>query len=455
MDLLKVRTLPFPARRNYFYEIRHIIPWSFTAGLIEGYFASVVVAKSFHGSERLIAIASATPAAAYLFSLFWGMLCVGRPKIRLFAMLAAGTALLAATLGAIPTTRFGAIWFVAQMAAAQVLMAGVVTVRSAVWKSNYPQSHRGRITARLEALRFVISITTVMTAAHLCDRNPEAFRYIYPIAGCLGLCGAYLLKNIRVRGERGEIARQKNDITKVSRDYPLTEPFSLTALLSPSHVFRQMLLVLRNDRRFKNYCIAQSFTGVANLMTIPVVAMVVAYHLELGNRWGFWISTAVLQVLPQIARLGSIGRWATLFDRVGVVQFRVVNVSCWVLSLVFGLLATLVVLNSEYFGPTYLLLAIVLFILRGLGSGIAHGGGTIAWTIGHLHFAPPDQAELYMGVHVFLTGLRGILSPMIGIALFELTGSFVWAVSLFFSLVSLLLFIRMARIEPTHSTVPE
>ena len=448
LDPLAVRTLPFLSRRNYFYEIRHIIPWSFTAGLIEGYFASVVVAKSFHGSPRLVAIASATPAAAYLFSLFWGMLCVGRPKLRLFAIMTAGTALLVATLGAVPTTSSGAVWFVCQVAAAQILLAGVVTVRSAVWKSNYPASHRGRITARLEAVRFTVSIGAVLFAAGICDANPQAYRFIYPIAGLLGLIGTAMLRQMRVRGERRELERHAVRQPDETSEYPLTEPFNLTALLSPGHVFRRMALLLHKDRRFAQYCVAQSFMGVAHLMTIPIVAIIVAKRLDLGSDWGFWISTAAIQALPQIARLGSIGRWAKLFDRIGVVRFRVFNVICWVFSLSMGLIATIVALNPERIGPAYLPLAVCLFSIRGLGTGIAHGGGTIAWTIGHLHFAKSDEAELYMGLHVFLTGLRGVFSPILGIILFELTGWFVWVVALFSALISLFLYRRMALQEP-------
>ncbi|MCH8241528.1 MAG: hypothetical protein IH897_02830, partial [Planctomycetes bacterium] len=56
MDLLDVRSLPFLTRRNYVQEFKQIIPWSVLAGLIEGQFASVIVSKTFHGSELMIAI---------------------------------------------------------------------------------------------------------------------------------------------------------------------------------------------------------------------------------------------------------------------------------------------------------------------------------------------------------------------------------------------------------------
>ena len=149
MDLLGVGRLPFFTRRNFYYEFKHLLPWSVFAGVVEGQFAAVVVSKAFHGGEMLIAVATATPFAAFVLSLIWGMLCVGRPKIRLAVFFSLAAVLCAGAIGFIPNTSAGAVWFIVQIAAAQALLAGVVTVRSAIWKSNYPREARGQITARL------------------------------------------------------------------------------------------------------------------------------------------------------------------------------------------------------------------------------------------------------------------------------------------------------------------
>jgi hypothetical protein len=50
--------------------------------------------------------------------------------------------------------------------------------------------------------------------------------------------------------------------------------------------------------------------------------------------------------------------------------------------------------------------------------GVARGGGSIAWQLGHNHFAPPERAGLYMSVHVTLTGLRGLIAPFLGMWLY-------------------------------------
>lgn len=447
MDLLNVRTLPFLTRRNYYYEFKHILLWSVVTGLVEGQFASVVVSKTFHGGPLMIAIASATPVAALVFSLTWGMLCIGRAKIRVLTMFCAGTALAAGAVGAIPATPAGAVWFICQMATAQILLAGVVTARSAVWKSNYPRSDRGRITARLQAVRIVASNITVLLAAKLCDLDPTAYRFIFPCAAAIGTAGIFILPRLHIRGERSELRRKDHPQSAQGLCTDLTEPFSLTALLSPGHVLAQMVSVLRDDRRFRLYCIALALTGIANFLTIVVAIAVITRELPLGDAAGFWIATGLIQALQRLAMLASVGRWARLFDRIGVVRFRVINVVCWTLSLVFGLSATLTASSADSIGVMALPLAVALFAVRALFQGLGLGGSALAWHLGHLHFARPDRAEIYMGVHVSLTGLRGLIVPFCGIWLYQIIGWRVWVVALMFSLASLTMYMVMARHE--------
>jgi hypothetical protein len=80
-------------------------------------------------------------------------------------------------------------------------------------------------------------------------------------------------------------------------------------------------------------------------------------------------------------------------------------------------------------------------------EGLAQSGGAIAWNIGHLHFAEDDKAELYMGIHVSLTGLRGLVAPFLGTFLFHLIGAGVFAVGFIISFVGYVIFSGLARDE--------
>lgn len=452
MDLLGASRFPFLSRRSYVYEMLHIAPWSLLAGLIESQFAGIVVSKTFHGSDQLIAIATATPVGAQLFSLVWGMLCIGRSKRILFTIFASATALVAGLLGAIPATPSGGVWFVVQIAAAQVLLAGVVTVRSAVWKLNYPRSHRGQITARIQRVRSIGSIVALLASGVALDQSAESYRFIFPIAALGGLVGTWISTRIRVRGDRHHRPlRAESDLSDRAK---WIEPFSLTALLSPGHVLSQMVGVLRRDRRFLLYCVAQSMTGISNLLTMSVGVAVVTRSLDPGDEWGFWISTSLVSALPNLAMMGSINRWGGLFDKLGVLRFRVINVLCWGAGLLFGLCGTFAVEYAMLFGSIAFPLALLMFAFRGLANGLGQGGGALAWNLGHLDFAKPDEAELYMGIHVSLTGLRGLIAPLVGIWLWRHIGWAIWLVGFAFSLMSLWLYHRMACEEQRQSVTP-
>jgi hypothetical protein len=445
-DILGIRKLPFLTRRNYLYEFRHLLCWSILAGLVEGQFASVIVSRTFHGSPLLIAIASATPFAAYIFSLAWGMLCVGRPKVRLSVWFGAGMALFAATTALVPASPSAAGWFIAQIAAAQVLLAGVITVRSAIWRSNYPVEVRGQITARLQALRSIVGVITVQTAAAICDHQPAAYRYIFPIAAVSGVLGVLMLRRVRIRGERGELRRARATVGSGLPTATVSR-YRLRELVSPVKAFGQLFRVLGSDRRFSKYCVAQTLQGAANLMTIPVAVAVVTRDLQPGGERAFWISTGLIVALPILGLLGSISRWGRLFDGVGVLRFRVVNVIGWAASILFGMFATLVTGDAERLGPTYLPVAVALFALRGLLHGISQGGGALAWNLGHLHFAKADEAEVYMGIHVFLAGVRGLIAPLAGMWLWTVIGWPVWLIALALALSGLWVYASLARLE--------
>lgn len=447
LDPFRACAIPFLSRRSYALELLHIGPWSLLAGLIEGQFASVVVSKTFHGSDFLIALASATPVGAQLFSLIWGMLCIGRPKRMLFTIFASGVTLLAGLVATVPPDRSAAPWFIAQMAAAQILLAGVVTVRSAIWKLNYPRSHRGQIAARIQRVRAICSVVALMAAGNALDTNPSAYRILFPIAAACGVLGVLISTRIRVRRDRVAAHRRGETLADGITPGGWIEPYSLTALISPGHVLGQMVRVLRRDRRFAIYCVAQSLTGLANLLTVSVSVAIVTRDLDPGDSSGFWISTALVSALSNLAMTGTITRWGRLFDSLGVLRFRVVNVYCWGSGLVFGLAGTIVILNGDYVGPMYFPIAMGLFALRSLANGLGMAGGALAWNLGHLDFAQPEEAEIYMGIHVSLTGLRGLLAPLIGMWVWQFTDLGIWIIGLACAVGSLITFRALAIAE--------
>jgi hypothetical protein len=55
-------------------------------------------------------------------------------------------------------------------------------------------------------------------------------------------------------------------------------------------------------------------------------------------------------------------------------------------------------------------------------GGVATGGASIAWSLWVIKIAPQGRESDYMGAHVFMTGLRGVLAPFLGYFVLGLVG---------------------------------
>jgi hypothetical protein len=97
--------------------------------------------------------------------------------------------------------------------------------------------------------------------------------------------------------------------------------------------------------------------------------------------------------------------WAAYIDRVHIARFRVAQSGFW--------LAYQAVLWLGAGLGSLPLLALARAIL-----GLARGGGSLAWQLGHNDFSSPGDLAAYMGAHVTLTGVRGAFAPLAGILLF-------------------------------------
>ena len=45
--------------------------------------------------------------------------------------------------------------------------------------------------------------------------------------------------------------------------------------------------------------------------------------------------------------------------------------------------------------------------------GISNAGADIAWSLWVTKLAPPNRVADYMSVHTFLTGIRGVIAPLV------------------------------------------
>lgn len=430
-DFTRSRDLPHLSRPNFELERLHMLGWGVFAGIVEGNTSSIVAAKTFGASPLLVTVVYATPMLAHVLAVVWGVVMRGRPRQRTFLWLSAACVCTFASVALTPAHwhPWGGWIFALQVGLARVFSSGLVNVRISMWAVNYPAAHRARITGRLQGVRFLTGIVAMAVAARLFDADPDLYRWVYPAIGVIGVLSLLPAGRMRIRGERRELERFR--VHQARRG--AADGASGRGLLAG---LGEALAILRRDRDFARYCQAQYLLGSAALMMDAILTIVISS--ELGVQ--YLGATLLLDLIPQATLLLQLPYWSGHFDRHGVLRFRVVNSAVWLAACV---LATAAMLTWRL--GLGLVVPLGLLVLSRLFNGSARAGGAIAWNLGHLHFAGKHDADLYMGIHVTLTGVRGIIMPFVGLLAYRYAG---WAAMLgpvLLAAVGLWLFERLAR----------
>lgn len=467
-------SLPRLTRHTYRLELAHLALWAGLVAMLEGNMAAVIIAKTFHGSAWQISVIRATPVVTNMLSIAWGVMAVTRPKIPLLSIACGGAAAALALTAVVPTGYSWSGWmFAGQLILARVFLSGTATLRTAIWKVNYPQKVRGQLAGRLQLQTSISRLLSLYVVSWVLDLDPArenlllprglleflgldaalwywhapqflvnwggpyAYRWLYPLLAVIGGVAIVLLQFIRVRGDK-RLTRSMLETGELGPISPMTravEPYSMTAIVSPAlRPLHHMVDVLKRDKAFRVYQTAQMFSGAANLLIDPILVIIFVNVLKMNYTW----STAMLDMLPAILSMSTVTVWARLYDRWGLPKFRVMNGAFWTVRMT--LTATAVVCTQYILDlPHGYAVAVAIFGCAEALNGIAQGGGGIAWSLGHLHFAKPAEAEIYMGINATLTGLRGWLG-FIGAPLYIWGGWPVFAVAAVMSLVGFVLF---------------
>lgn len=420
------RTMPRMARANYIKEITATSMLPFLLAPVEGGIAGVLVRTGFEGVVEpvllnyIVAIVTAAPAFANITSFVWVRASHGRDKVRFLTAALSTMALLVVLIGLMPRSALGLYLTAGATVLARVCWAGFLTMRSTVWGRNYPRAERGRLTGKLSTVQVTIIAGLGLGLGAMMEWNPDARHVMLPLGAVIGCGGIYMWSRVRVRGREAFKRVERMDTGK---DRPSFNPMSVVQ-------------VLRADRKFAWFMLCMFLLGIGNLMVDA--PLVIAVREEFGG--GYAAGILVMATLPQAMMPLAIPFWARLLDKGHVVRFRSIHAWFFVAAT-----ACLVVAFRLHFWP--------LVVAGVLIEGIAFGGGVLAWNLGHLDFAPAHKVAQYMGVHVTLTGVRGIIGPFAAVWMYEAFkerlgvggGSWVFVVCLGFAIAGSIGFVRLAR----------
>lgn len=360
--------------------------------MIEGGIIAMIAKITFDGKvdagllNLVVGLLTAAPEFANITSFVWTAFTHGKPKVRTMSVLQTLTLVLVALIALVPITTQGLLTMTGLFITARVCFTGVVTLRATVWRHNYSRFDRARATAKLSTIAaLVVGATGYLMGSAMDSFGSGAFRGVVPLACLVGAAGVFVYGRIRLRGGAGLLRVEREG---AASDRPSVNPAS-------------MLRLLREDPFYARFQLSMSLLGAGNLMVAAPLAIALKDRFEAGYAQGIAVlSTVPLIVLPFIVPL-----WARLLARTHVVRFRSMH------SWIFVVGQSLLLVGALARSMPLLVLAMAI-------QGAGYAGGTLAWNLGHLDFAPQHKTTQYMAVHVTLNGVRGILAPLLGVQMY-------------------------------------
>lgn len=404
IDPFRPRSMPLMTRQSYVHEMVTSLTMPVGIALMESGVVGILAKKIFDVGDFQLAAITAAPVFGNLTSFFWARLARGRRKVRsitLLQLLMLGSVSLISLL---PRTEAGPWLLTSLVILSRCLASGVITLRSAVWRMNYPRPQRARITGRLAMIASLTMMTVPVASGFLLDRNESSFRFVYPCGALVASIGVVAFSKVRLRGERALLEFERRGDSSPTAHGEAGSIYEY----DPRDPRPSVWTVLRGDPVFRRYMIWQFIGGFANIMAEPILIQMVAAN----PRAGFASSMLILTFARSVTALISLPRWSAYLDSVHITRFRVAQISFWSVAHVILWIGAI----SD--AHEYFLLSLVLIAVARLTMGIGGGGGMLAWTLGHNDFASRELVALYMGIHVTLTGVRGVVAPFLAVVLY-------------------------------------
>ncbi|MDD3104053.1 MAG: MFS transporter, partial [Candidatus Cloacimonetes bacterium] len=269
----------------------------------------------------------------------------------------------------------------------------LIPAQNTIYQKNIRVKRRASVYGYALSIGVGVSITLAFLAGRLLDNSEDSFRWILAISGVAGFISCFLLSRIKIK-------------------QPLIDPTLVKPKIKLCDVFIDPVLrtrkLLRENKAFA--CFERSFTlyGMGFIMMQPVIPIYMVDRLQLSYTSNF-LAKGILSQIGMLLLSPILGK---LHDKMH--PFRYIGFS-FALLMAFPLLF---VLSSIWAGESAIAVGIV-FLAYSI-FGIAMTGVNMAWNMSSIFFAGAQDAAMYQSVHVTLSGVRGLLAPLLGFTLLRI-----------------------------------
>jgi hypothetical protein len=252
---------------------------------------------------------------------------------------------------------------------ALVLLNSIDPFLTSIYNDNYPSYRRGALYSKVVLVMVLTSVLSGFFGSSLMDHDPDFYLWVLIIIGLAGFGCAYALWHF-----------PSGQIETHNHTNPLTN-----------------IKLIWEDRSFGYVLLTWFIMGFGSLWVLPLRVDYLTSSIY-GIKGSALLVATLITIIPELMKALSAPLLARLFDRMNFISLRMI------INIVFGCgIATFFLTKDPYVIATGSVLI-----------GFALGGGAVAWGLWVTKYAPPGKVGAYMSVHVFLTGVRGTVGPLIG-----------------------------------------
>lgn len=248
---------------------------------------------------------------------------------------------------------------------------------SNIMQLNFSPKNRGLVYGIVSSVSVLSTLIVSNISGKLLDINDSLYKLLFSISAISGFLCCFFFSRIKIRKTKQKKIEEK------------------TSFLQP---FKIILRILKQNKDFKNYEIFFFIYGIGYLIILPAIPVYFVDVLKLDYSKISFIR----------GFLGQIG-YIIFFPFVGFFLDRI-NLFVYS-SLTFFLLSLypLFLLFSSIF-PDPLFFVYISFLF----FSISMSAVSVIWDLSSIYFAKENDSSQFQNVHIFLTGIRGLMIPSLG-----------------------------------------
>ena len=261
-------------------------------------------------------------------------------------------------------------------------------------KNSYSKDNFGKMYGLSSSVRQIVMMVTFFALGLVLDANALSFTWFFPILGLLGIISIILIGKIEF----------------TLKTVPEFTEGIFDAIVGS---FKKMVRMLKTNRAYFDYQLAYMFYGFAFMSTRSVINIFYDKALDLN-----YSSVAFYQNAYNLITILLLPVFGKIIGKVDPRKFTIIPFISMAGYILFTGL-------TKYYSLSIVIWKFDIYITLLIATifyGFFFSTMLLSWNIGSSYFGRNEEAGDYHAIHLFGTGLRGAVSPLIGVVLYELFG---------------------------------